>query len=149
SACGVFWVRPFGGLGAGGPLDPVLLGFHVLVVLVLGFTSLPLCRKCPVSLRKLRVTELVVFGLPAAFFLLLQRRVTLDQVARGSMPPPMPFWLLLIFTYAMFIPNTWRRAACVIRAMALATDRHILSLVLGFPASARAPSLAKDFRHAM
>ena len=27
------------------------------------------------------------------------------------MPPPLSFWLLLIFTYGMFIPNTWRRAA--------------------------------------
>src|SRR5262249_31286061 len=133
SACGVFWVRPFGGLGAGGPLDPVLLGFHVLVVLVLGFSSLPLCRKCPVSLRKLRVAELVIFGLPAVFFLLLQRRVTLDDVARGFMPPPMPFWLLLIFTYGSFIPNAWRRAACVIGVMALAPDLLVVGLMLTYP----------------
>ena len=108
---GVFLVRHVVGVLAGEPLDPLLLGFHILVVLVLGFSSLPLCRQCPVSLRKLRVAELVIFGLPAVFFLLLQHRVTLDDVARGFMPPPMPFWLLLIFTYAMFIPNTWRRAA--------------------------------------
>ena len=28
-------------------------------------------------------------------------------------------WLLMIFTYALFIPNTWQRAAAVIGAMAL------------------------------
>jgi eukaryotic-like serine/threonine-protein kinase len=128
----VFLIRHVVGVIAGEPLDPVLLGFHVLVVLVLGFSSLPLCRKCPVSLRKLRVAELVIFGLPAVFFLLLQRRVTLDDVARGFMPPPMPFWLLLIFTYAMFIPNTWRRAACVIGVMALAPVLLVVGLMLTY-----------------
>src|SRR5262245_65056686 len=130
---GVFLVRHVVGVISGEPLDPVLLGCHVLVVVVLGFCSLPLCWECPVSLRKLRVTELVIFGLPAVFFLLLQRRVTLDDVARGFMPPPMPFWLLLIFTYAMFIPNTWRRAACVIGAMALAPDLLVVGMMLAHP----------------
>src|SRR5262249_41002447 len=77
--------------------------------------------------------ELVIFGLPAVFFLLLQRRVTLDDVARGFMPPPMPFWLLLIFTYGMFIPNTWRRAACVIGVLALAPDLLVVGMMLTYP----------------
>src|SRR5262249_10084954 len=94
---------------------------------------MPLCRRCPVSLRKLRVAELAIFGLPAVFFLLLQHRVTLDDVARGFMPPPMPFWLLLIFTYGMFIPNTWRRAACIIGVMALAPDVLVLDMMLAHP----------------
>jgi len=128
----VFLVRHVVGVISGEPLDPVLLGFHVLVVLVLGFSSLPLCRTFPVSLRRLRVAELVIFGLPAVFFLLLQRRVTLDDVAHGFMPPPLPFWLLLIFTYGMFIPNTWRRAACVIGVMALAPELLIVGLMLTY-----------------
>src|SRR5262245_47427849 len=130
---GVFLVRHVVGVISGEPLHPVLLGCHVLVVLVLGFCAMPLCRRCPVSLRKLRAAELLIFGLPAAFFLLLQRRVTLDDVARGFMPPPLPFWLLLIFTYGMFIPNTWRRAACVIGAMALAPDLLVVGMMLAHP----------------
>jgi serine/threonine-protein kinase len=130
---GVFLVRHIVGMLSGEPLDPLLLGFHVLVVLVLGFSSLPLCRRCPVSIRKLRAAELVIFGLPGMFFLLLQQRMTLDDVARGFMPPPMSFWLLLIFTYAMFIPNTWRRAALVIGAMALAPDLLVLGMLLTYP----------------
>src|SRR5262245_11500727 len=125
---GAFLVRHIVGVLAGEPLDPLLLGVHLLVVFVLAYSSLPLCRQCPVSLRKLRVAELVIFGLPAVFFLLLQQRVTLSDVARGYMPPPMSFWLLLIFTYAMFIPNTWRRAALVIGAMALAPDLLIVGM---------------------
>src|SRR5262245_19861559 len=130
---GAVLVRHVVGVLTGEPLDPLLLGAHILVVLVLGFLSLPLCRQCPVSLRKLRVAELIIFGLPALFFLLLQRRMTLDEVARGFMPPPMPFWLLLIFAYAMFIPNTWRRAACVIGAMALAPDLLVVGMMQAYP----------------
>src|SRR6516162_730445 len=129
----VFLVRHVVGVISGEPLDPLLLGFHVLVVLVLGFSSMPLCRKCPVSLRKLRAAEMVIFGLPAVFFLLLQRRLTLDYAARGFMPPPLPFWLLLIFTYAMFIPNTWRRAAWMIGAMAVAPLLLIAAMILVRP----------------
>jgi serine/threonine-protein kinase len=129
----LFLVRHVVGVISGEPLDPLLLGFHILVVLVLGFSSMPLCRKCPVSLRKLRVAEMVIFGLPAVFFLLVQRRVILDDVARGFMPPPMPFWLLLIFTYGMFIPNTWRRAAWMIGVMALAPLLLIFGMMLVRP----------------
>jgi hypothetical protein len=74
---GVFLVRHIVGVMWGEPLDALLLGCHILVVFVLGFSTMSLCRKCPVCLRKLRVAELVIFGLPAVFFLLLQRRATL------------------------------------------------------------------------
>src|SRR5262245_11574589 len=126
----VFLVRHITGLVAGEPLDRLLLGAHVFVVLVLSFGLMPLCRTCPVSTVKLRASELIIFGLPAAFFLLLQHRVTLFDVARSYMPPPMPFWLLLIFTYGMFIPNTWRRAALVIGAMALAPNLLVIAMTL-------------------
>src|SRR5262245_20197250 len=128
-----FLVRHVVGVLTSEPLDPWLLGAHVLNVLVLGFLSLPLCRQHPVSMKKLRVAELIIFGLPAAFFLLVQHRMTLDNAARGFMPSPMPLWLLLIFTYAMFIPNTWRRAAWVIGAMALAPDLLVVGMVLAYP----------------
>src|SRR5262245_6249030 len=67
----VFLVRHVTGVLTGEPLDPLLLGAHVFVVLVLSGSLFPLCRRCPVSMRKLRVAELVIFGLPALFFLLL------------------------------------------------------------------------------
>ena len=46
---GVFLVRHVVGVLAGEPLSPVLLGFHVLVVLVLGFSAAPLCRTVTLS----------------------------------------------------------------------------------------------------
>jgi serine/threonine-protein kinase len=139
---GVFLIRHVVGVLTGEPLSPVLLGFHVLVVSVLGLSAMPLCRHCSVSMRKLRVFELLIFGLPAVFFLMLQHRVTLQDVGRGFMPPPMAFWLLLIFTYGMFIPNTWRRAAFVIGAMALAPDLLVAGMMLVYPEVAQVITVA-------
>jgi serine/threonine-protein kinase len=130
---GVFLVRHIVGVLTGEPLSPVLLGFHVLIVLVLAFSAMPLCRRCTVSIKKLRINELIIFGLPAVFFLMLQHRVTLEDAARGVPPAPMPFWLLLIFTYGMFIPNTWRRAGVVIGAMALASVLMLLGMMAAYP----------------
>jgi len=66
----VFLLRHVVGILLGEPLYPVLLAAHVLVVLVLGFSSMPLCRQCAVSMPKLRIAELIIFGLPALYFLL-------------------------------------------------------------------------------
>jgi serine/threonine-protein kinase len=139
---GVFLIRHVIGALAGEPLSPLLLAFHVLVVLVLGFSAMPLCRHCSMSMRKLRVFELVIFSLPAMFFLMLQHRLTLQDVGRGFMPQPMTFWLLLIFTYGMFIPNTWRRAALVIGAMALLPIFLVAGMVLVYPEVAHVITVA-------
>ena len=106
---GIFLVRHAIGDLWGEPVFPVLLGFHMLVVLVLSLSAARLWRRRDMSIKQLRIAELVIFGFPAVFFLMLQHRVTIDDAARVFMPPPLPFWLLLIFTYGMFIPNTWQR----------------------------------------
>jgi len=133
-----FLVRHIVGVLSGEPLDAWLLGAHILVVCVLGLSLVPVCRHCTITMHKLRAAELIVFGLPALFFLLLQHRTTLSEVARSFMPPPMPFWLLLIFTYGMFIPNNWRRAALVIGAMALAPVLLLVGMMLVYPQVAAA-----------
>jgi serine/threonine-protein kinase len=130
---GVFLIRHVVGVLTGEALVPALLGFHVLIVFVLGLCAAPLWRHCAASITKLRIAELVIFGLPAAFFLMLQHRVTLDEASRSFTPAPMPFWLTLIFTYGMFIPNTWRRAAWVIGAMALAPILLLAGMMWSYP----------------
>ncbi|HWY88812.1 MAG TPA: serine/threonine-protein kinase, partial [Gemmataceae bacterium] len=146
---GAFLVRHVAGVLAGEPLSTVLLGFHVLVVLVLGLSAAPLCRHCTFSMTKLRVSELVIFGLPGMFFLMLQHRVTLEDAARAFMPSPMPFWLLLIFTYGMFIPNTWRRAALVIGAMALAPLLLLAGMMLAYPPVAAVMTVFGVIQHVL
>jgi hypothetical protein len=130
---GIFLVRHAMGDLWGEPVSAVLLGFHVLVVVALSLSAAWLWRRRDMSITQLRISELVDFGLPAVFFLMLQHRVTMEDAARVFMPPPLPFWLLLIFTYGMFIPNTWHRAALVIGAMAAAPALLIAGTMLLYP----------------
>jgi len=140
----VFLVWHVVGILTGESLDRLLLGFHALVVLVLSFSLMLLWRNHLLSMPKLRLAELVVFGPPAVFFVLLQHRSILHDAARGFMSPPMSFWLLLIFTHAMFIPNTWRRAAFVTGALALAPTLLVVGMKLAYPQVA-AVMTALDF----
>jgi serine/threonine-protein kinase len=146
---GIFLIRVVVGALAGEPFSPVLLGFHVLVVLVLGFCAAPLCRRSTVSSLKLRIAELMIFGSPAVFFLMVQHRVSVEDAGRGIMPPLLPFWLLLIFMYGMFIPNTWRRAAPVTGAMALAPILLIAGMAFVYPHVASALTVIGFVQHVL
>jgi eukaryotic-like serine/threonine-protein kinase len=91
---------------------------HLSVTVLTGFFAFVLCRKCPKSLKKLRVAELLIFGSPALFFLLMHYAELTEAAAQFYVAQIGAPWMLLIFTYAMFIPNTWRRAAIVIGVLA-------------------------------
>jgi serine/threonine-protein kinase len=146
---GAFLIRHIAGLLAGEPVSTVLLISHVVVVLVLGFCALPLCRHCTMSVTKLRISELVIFGFPAVFFLMLQHRGTLEDAGRGATPPAMPFWVLLICTYGMFIPNTWRRAAVVTGVMALAPLLLLAGMALAYPQVAAVVTIMGAAQHVL
>ncbi len=100
--------------------DGLQLAVHSSAVLIEGGVVLLLLRFPCLTLRALRVVELVVFGVPAARFLAMGPLVAEALVKRVSLPGPLIPWVLLIFIYGMFIPNTWRRAALVIGAMGAA-----------------------------
>lgn len=124
----LFLIRPYfsepGRLAAS---VPYLDAFHIVVIFVLAGYGTMLCTNCNVSLPKLRLAELLIFGLPGAFFvymthvglqLCIERGDAIGIVAisnRGLI-----FALMLMFVYTLFIPNTWRRASGVISVMALA-----------------------------
>lgn len=97
---------------------------HAFVTVLLGVFAVKLCRQCSYSMTKLRVAELLVFGCPAAFFVVksIQESVQLANLPDGQarLDNLVLPWFLMIFTYALFIPNTWQRAAAVIGAMGLA-----------------------------
>lgn len=85
---------------------------HAVATLCLGGLAIVLYSRYPLSLCGLRVCESLVFGIPAAFFLVLQHFRTVYLVETSNVHPPVSaLWLLLIFTYALYIPNNWRRAA--------------------------------------
>ncbi|REK13055.1 MAG: serine/threonine protein kinase [Planctomycetota bacterium] len=90
---------------------------HLGVTAVLGASFFMLCRTCAIPLKVLRGYELVIFGMPGAEFLIDQYHGLKVSALDGSLHSALPYWMGLIFTYAMFIPNTWRRAAAVIGMM--------------------------------
>ena len=65
----------------------------------------------------LRAAEWATFGLPALFFLAVQYFITRASCGKGVLDFPEGLWLVLIYTYALFIPNTRPRAAVAIGAM--------------------------------
>jgi serine/threonine-protein kinase len=95
---------------------------HAAVTVVLGLFAVRLCRHCSYSLTTLRIAELVIFGCPAVFFLVksYQESTFLASLAdgRARLADVSTFWMLMILTYALFIPNSWQRAAAVIGVMA-------------------------------
>jgi eukaryotic-like serine/threonine-protein kinase len=102
-----------------------LLVPHVAVTVVVGALAIILWKHACLSLRQLRTAELLLFGLPAAFFVWI-------QYCRACVAPPEELaiaarafaadtvipWLILIHIYGLFIPNHWRRTAVVVALMA-------------------------------
>ena len=97
---------------------------HTAVMVALGLVAWRLCAACQLSMTTLRVAEAVVFGAPALFFVLLNYEkfricATLPD-GHAHVPIVAGSWQLLIFCYALFVPNTWKRAAVVIGSIAVA-----------------------------
>ncbi len=87
------------------------------------------------SRQCLRWCELVIFGLPALFFLLLHYRELFFIVSNYSLVPHMPIssWIMLIFAYAVFVPHSWRTVLVVVVAMAMLPCIGTLASVIVHP----------------
>jgi serine/threonine-protein kinase len=127
-----FAYRIFAGDMPGDSMGSTLY-FHLAVVIVLVTAFTRLCRKCQMPLGVLRAYELVIFGLPVAYFLVNDY----VRISEGNLNNPLPFWMGIVFTYAIFIPNTWRRAAVVLGIICLAPILSLAELWLVNPVAAR------------
>jgi serine/threonine-protein kinase len=115
---------------------PAFVLLSLTAVAVTATLTAILRRRPPLSLRALRVIELILFGTPLLLFTALMgvalRRGSLVWVAlmptgplgESSMSLGARFaglpWFALIVMYGIFIPNTGRRCAAVVSLMALA-----------------------------
>jgi hypothetical protein len=83
---------------------------HLAVTLLLAMLAWRLYVKCEKIHKRLRFAELLIFGAPAAFFLLLGYHKLIFCAEMGDGHSHIPnlsgAWTLLIFCYAMFVPNT-------------------------------------------
>ena len=62
-------------------------------------------------------------------------------VQRHPLPNVDGMWLMLIFTYALFIPNTWQRAAVILGSIASAPVLMSMLLLLAHPQCRVAPNV--------
>ena len=121
---GLFLVRDF-------VFPPLLKRFSVLHGTVFGLlivNLLALSARWKPTMRQLRTLELATFGIIIAAFIAsqsmgLRARVQMDILTAVEMrilfKNSIIGTLILMFTYGIFIPNEWKRAACVIIPMAV------------------------------
>jgi tRNA A-37 threonylcarbamoyl transferase component Bud32 len=122
--------------------ERIMFWLHVVHVSVLAIVSVLLWRKTAMNSRQLRFMELVVFGWTAVFFIRVQHLSTLHCATEmGFIPNPVAMWSILVFTYAIFIPNTWRRAAVII---GLISATPIVWLLVDITCYERIASVAKQ-----
>lgn len=116
---------------------------------IMGLISWRLIAKCPHMFRNLRFVEFTVFA-SASWILALNSWVVLEQGAAAKYAVTLSGpWQALVFTYALFIPNHWRRALSGIATMSFSPV--MLTLVASF-ISPQVSSLAGeslDFTHGL
>jgi eukaryotic-like serine/threonine-protein kinase len=110
-----------------------LFFFHLVATIVLGGVGISLCRRGPLPSWWVRASEWLIFGLPAVFFAAMQYSFTLASCQRGVLHFPQGLWLVLIYTYALFIPNTVRRAAVAVGLMSVTPLALLFGMMWGDP----------------
>jgi eukaryotic-like serine/threonine-protein kinase len=99
------------------PTPPFLNAYHIFAVTFLAVCGGVLFRSGPIPLQRLRQLELLMFGVTAVNFVLVDYVSIMDCAPRGFVQSPAAYWTTLILLYGIFIPNTWRRAATVVSGM--------------------------------
>lgn len=120
-----------------------LLIVHCLLTLVLGCCAVALCLPRPFSQRALRGIELAVFAMPAFFLLCWDWVYMREAPLQHELPYNDGMWLILLYTYALFIPNTWQRASILIGGFAAMP--LVLLTVLGLTDPAFADALTVSY----
>jgi serine/threonine-protein kinase len=128
-----------------GRSDNLTFYFHFAVSAVLIACFGLLCRRCAIRLGVLRIFELIIFGLPVCYFLIYDYKLLTAMLARHYIPNPLAYWIGTVFVYAMFIPNTWRRAAVVIGCMCAAPALLVAYLAVANAEFAAAVTSAAGF----
>jgi len=119
------------------PGDVFFFALHLGTTIVLGVLTGLLCDRCQIPLKWLRIAELVVFGLPVVLFAAGQHLWMLRCCEQGYCVFRGGPWIVLMFTYALFIPNTWQRAAVATGLIFAAPILLIIELFTFHPEVAR------------
>jgi len=99
----------------------ILNACHLAHIVGLSLFAALLWRRCSFCLRSLRWMELGIFGLTTTFFVNVQHfDVLYTTKLQQHIPSTVAIWFTAIFIYAIYIPNTWRRAAVVLGCILIA-----------------------------
>lgn len=109
---------------------PVGHWLHLLALTVSGVIAWRLCADCTHILGHLRAVELILFSASFLYVVVVTHSIIVRSAEEGYLYPVATPWLILIFTYALFIPNSWQRALTIMSPMALAPV-----LILGIAAA--------------
>ncbi|MEW4487228.1 serine/threonine-protein kinase [Thalassoglobus sp. JC818] len=100
--------------------DSLLKWTQLVAIVSSGLIAWRTCSGCGHVNRNLRIAELILFGTSELFFVVLTYSMVLDCATRGYLFPIVAPWMILLFTYALFIPNSWQRALAMMLPMAIA-----------------------------
>lgn len=128
--------------------DSLVVWKLAAVVAVTGLVAIRLCTNCRFFMRHLRVAEHLVFGSSMLLFISAGYVTLVHAAPRGYLIPISTPFLILMFTYALFIPNTWQRALAAIAPMAAAPVGILLYCRATYPEVARVMQENADFRYA-
>jgi tRNA A-37 threonylcarbamoyl transferase component Bud32 len=120
--------------------DLTIPALHVIVLLALGGIAALLWSRRPLSMAQLRGLELGMIAMLASLCAFAQYRIMRRHSLGGD---PMLAWLtmknivlitsILILTYGIYVPKSWRRAAMVAGPLALLPFTTLLVLYLRHP----------------
>jgi eukaryotic-like serine/threonine-protein kinase len=96
-----------------------ILTARAVLLAVLSGCAVGLYRRRSIRLPVLRIYEALIFGAPLAYTAMVQHDI-MEYAAemQKDLPHPPSTYVYLIYIYALFIPNTLRRAAIVLGVLA-------------------------------
>jgi serine/threonine-protein kinase len=122
--------------------DLVLYYLDVTVIVSLGAVIALLWSRWTVPLARLRALELGMIALLASRVAIVQYRLILESSVRGDpllaqlVTKNIVLWTsILILTYALYVPKSWRRAAIVVGPLALLPFGTLSVLYMRHPES--------------
>ncbi len=113
----------------------LLLAVHAFTTFSLVGVGVWLGTRRSVSMRCLQWCELLIFGFPAAVFTLIQYQHIVFLAANFDVIPDIPIagWIVLILTYAIFVPHSWRRVLLVVISIGILPLLSCLAGVIMHP----------------
>jgi serine/threonine-protein kinase len=136
----IAWRQVILGRDALGSHGQAVVTLNVLVLVILGGTIAALSDRRRFSLAGLKALELGIIGMLASMLTFAQYRLMLEaslrddtMVAQLVMKNIVLITSILILTFGLYVPKSWRRAALVVGPLAVLPFATLLALYLRHP----------------